>query len=148
VHLRLRHQRYGQLQRAPPIIRRRRVWSWLWQLAPNSAFYSTGAWHQHQQRQSAPAKPPRSTDIPSDLAPRPFQSREPAYYDGLTLLTAQEQAIQQWELPKRPEYGTIAKRIRTFYRETARWDPEGKPSVGSIAAVGFYYDGGLTIIII
>ena len=96
----------------------------------------------------APAKPPRSTDIPSDPAPRPFQSREPAYYDGLTLLTAQEQAIQRCELPKRPEYGTLAKRIRTFYRERARWDPEGKPSVGSIAAVGFYCDGGFTIIII
>jgi len=95
-----------------------------------------------------PAKPPRSTDIPSDPAPRPFQSREPAYYDGLTLLTAQEQAIQRWELPRRPEYGTLAKRIRTFYQEIAQWDPEGKPSVGSIAAAGFYYDGGFTIIII
>jgi len=69
------------------------------------------------------------------------------YYDGLTLLTAQEQAIQRWELPRRPEYGTLARRIRTFYQEAARWDPEGKSSVGSIAAAGFYYDGGFTIII-
>jgi len=44
--------------------------------------------------------------------------------------------------------GTLAKRMRTFYQETARWDPEGKPSVGSIAVAGFYYDGGFTIIII
>jgi len=95
-----------------------------------------------------PAKPPRSTDIPADPAPRPFHSSEPAYYDGLTLLTVQEQAIQRWELPRRPEYGTLAKRIRTFCQETARWDPEGKPSVESIAAAGFYYDGGFTIIII
>jgi len=127
--------------------------------SPNTAFYSTRALHQHQQRQSAPAKPPRSTEIPADLTPRPFQSREPAYYDGLTLLTAQEQAIQRWQLPRRPEYRTLAKRIRTFYQETARWDPDGKPSVGSIAAAGFYYylnfphifqfnyDGGFTIFI-
>jgi len=96
----------------------------------------------------SPAKPPRSTNIPADPGFRPFQSREPAYYDGLTLLTPQEQAIQRWELPRRPEYGTLAKRIRTFYQETGRWDPEGKPSLGSIAAAGFYYDGGFTIIII
>ena len=51
-------------------------------------------------------------------------------------------------LPKRPEYGTLTRRTRTFYQGPAQWDPEGKPSVGSIAAAGFYYDGGLTIIII
>jgi len=70
------------------------------------------------------------------------------YYDGLTFLTALQQAIQRWELPRRPEYGTLARRIRTFYQEAARWDPEGKPSVGSIAAAGFYYDGEFTIMII
>jgi len=95
-----------------------------------------------------PAKPPRSADIPPYSAPRPFQSRELPYYDRLTLLTAQEQAIQRWELPRRPEYGTLARLISTFYQEAARWDPEGKPSVGSIAAADFYYDGGFTIIII
>ena len=136
MHRRLRHQRNGQIKRAPPIIRRR-VWLWLWQLTPISAFYSTGPDTSTGSDSQPPAKPPRSTDIPADPAPRPFQSREPAYYDGLTLLTSQEQAIQRWELPRRPEYGTLAKRIRTFYQETARWDPEGKPSVGSIEAAGF-----------
>ena len=94
-----------------------------------------------------PAKPPRSTDIPADPAPRPFQNREPAYYDGLTLLTAEEQATQRWELPRRPEFGTLAKRIHTFYQETARWDPEGKPSVGSIAVVGFIMMVGLQLLL-
>ena len=94
-----------------------------------------------------PAKPPRSADIPPDSAPRPFRSREPAYYDGLALLTAQEQAIQRWDLPLRPEYGTLARRISTFYQKAAPWDPEGKPSVESIANAGFYYDGEFTIII-
>ena len=44
--------------------------------------------------------------------------------------------------------GTLVKRTRTFYQEAARWDPEGKPSVRSIAAAGIYYDDGFTIIII
>jgi len=42
----------------------------------------------------------------------------------------------------------LARRIRTFYQEAARWDPEGKPSEGSIDAAGLYYGVGLTIIII
>jgi len=96
---------------------------------------------------SSDSQPPRSADIPPDSAPHPFQSREPPYYDGPTLLTAQEQAIQRWELPRCPEYGTLARRIHTFYQEAAPWDPEGKPSVGSIAAAGFYYDGEFAIII-
>jgi len=70
------------------------------------------------------------------------------HYDGHTLLTAKEQAIQRWELPRRPEYGTLARRVATFYQKEAPWDPEGKPSVGSIAAAGFYYDGELTCNII
>jgi len=94
------------------------------------------------------SQPPRSADIPPDTAPRPFQSREPPYYDGRTLLTAQEQDIQRRELPRRPEYGTLARRIRTFNQKEAPWDPEVKPSVGSIAAAGFYYDGEFTINII
>jgi len=92
------------------------------------------------------SQPPISADIAPDTASRPFQSREPPYYDGRTLLTAQEQAIQRWELPRRPEYGTLARRIRTFNQKEAPWDPEGKPSVESIAAAGFYYDGEFTII--
>jgi len=91
--------------------------------------------------------PPRSADIPSDIASRPFQSKEPPYYTERTLLAAQEQAIQRWELPRRPEYGTLARRVSTFYQRAAPWDPEGKPSVESIAAAGFYYDGEFTIII-
>jgi len=92
-----------------------------------------------------PAKPPRSADIPPDSAPLPFQSREPAYYDGLALLTAQGEAIQRWELPRRRDYGTLARRISTFYQKAAPWDPEGKP-VGFIANAGFYYDGEFTVI--
>ena len=72
----------------------------------------------------------------------------PPYYDGRTLLTAQEQAIQRWELPRRPEYGTLARRVATFYQKEAPWNPEGKPSLGSIAAAGFYYDGEFTFNII
>jgi hypothetical protein len=71
-----------------------------------------------------------------------------AYHEGLSLASAREQAIKHWNLPKRPEYGTLARRTRTFYQGPARWYPEGKPSVGSIAAAGFFYDGGFTIIII
>jgi hypothetical protein len=96
-----------------------------------------------------PTKPPRSADIPPDLAPRPRPpEREWLYHAGLSLASAREQAIQHWNLPKRLEYGTLARRTRTFYQGPARWDPEGKPSVGSIAAAGFYYDSGFTIIII
>jgi len=60
---------------------------------------------------------------------------------------AQEQAIQRWELPRRPEYGTLTKRTRTFYQEAAPWDPKEKLSVESIAAAGLYFDGGFKIII-
>ena len=96
-----------------------------------------------------PAKPPRSADIPPDPAPRPRPpEREWPYHAGLSLASAREQAIQHWNLPKRPEYGTLARRTHTFYQGPARWDPEGKPSVGSMAAAGFYYDGGFTTIII
>jgi len=79
---------------------------------------------------------------PPDPAPRPRPpEREWPYHEGLSLASAREQAIQHWNLPKRPEYGTLAKRTRTFYQGPTRWDPKGKPSVGSIAAAGFYYDG-------
>jgi len=93
-----------------------------------------------------PAKPPRSADIPPDPAPRPPE-REWPYHAGLSLASAREQAIQHWNLPKRPEYGTLARHTRTFYQGPAGWNPEGKPSVGSIAAAGFHYDGVFTIII-
>ena len=86
------------------------------------------------------SQPPRSADIPPDTASRP-------YYTGRKLLTAQEQAIQRWELPRRREYGTLARRINTFYQKAAPWDPEGKHLVESIAEGGFYYDGEFTIII-
>jgi len=62
------------------------------------------------------------------------------------LASARQQAIQHWNLPKRPEYGTQARRTRTFYQGRAQWDPEGKSSLGSMAEAGFYYDGGFTII--
>jgi hypothetical protein len=62
--------------------------------------------------------------------------------------SARQQAIQHWNLPKHPEYGSLARRTRTFYQGPARWDPDGKPSVGDLAKAGFYYDGGFTIIII
>jgi hypothetical protein len=94
------------------------------------------------------SRPPRSADIPPDTASRPFQSSEPPYYDWRTLRTAQEQAIQRWELPRRPEYGTLAGRVATFFQKEAPWNPEGKPSVGSLAAAGFYYVGGFTFNII
>jgi len=90
------------------------------------------------------SQPLRFADIPPDTASRSFQSKEPPYYTGRTLLTAQEQAIQRWELPRRPEYGTLARRISTLFQKAAPWDPEGKPSVESIAAAGFYYDGEFT----
>jgi len=94
-----------------------------------------------------PAKPPRSADILPNSAPRPPE-REWPYHAGLSLSSAREQAIQHWNLPKRPEYGMLARRTRTFYQGPAQWDPEGKPSVGSMSAAGFYYGGGFTIIII
>jgi len=61
--------------------------------------------------------------------------------------SARQQAIQHWNLPKHPEYGSLARRTRTFYQGRARWDPEGEPCVGDVAQAGFYYDGGFTIII-
>jgi len=82
-----------------------------------------------------PAKPPRSIDIPAD--PALALSRV-----GSLHTTKGSRCLQpKSKLPRRPEYGTLAKRLRTFYQETARWDPEGKPSVGYIATAGFYYDG-------
>ena len=95
-----------------------------------------------------PGKPPSSADIPPDPAPRPRPpEREWPYHEGLSLASARERAIKHWNLPKLLEYGTITRRTRTFYQGPARWDPEGKPSVGSIAAAGFYYNGEFTIII-
>jgi len=94
-----------------------------------------------------PAKPTSSADIPPDPAPRRAERWGCRYYTGLSLQRAQEQAIQRWELPRCTEYGTLIIRTRTFYQEAARWDSEGKPSVESIAAAGFYYDGGFTIIV-
>jgi len=94
-----------------------------------------------------PAKPPRSADIPPDPTPRPPEWVWP-YHEGLSLASARQQAIQHWNIAKHPEYGTLARRTRTFYQGPARWDPDGKPSVGSLAAAGFYYDGGFTIIFI
>jgi len=90
------------------------------------------------------SQPPRSADIPPDHAPCPLKR----WGTGLSLERAQEQAIQRWELPRRPEYGTLTKRTRTFYQEAAPWDPKEKPSVESIAEAGFYFEGGFIIIII
>ena len=101
----------------------------------------------HDTSTGSNSQPPRSTDIPPDPASRPAERCGCHYYTGLSLERAQGQAIQRWELPRRPEYGTLVKRTRTFHQEAARWDPIGKPSVGSIAAAGFYYDDGFTIII-
>jgi hypothetical protein len=69
------------------------------------------------------------------------------YYTGLLLEEAQEQAIQRWEIPRRPEYGRLTKSTRTFYQEAEPWDSKEQPSVESIAAAGFF-DGGFIIIII
>ena len=93
------------------------------------------------------SQPPRSADIPPDHAPCPLKRWGCRYYTGLSLEMAQEQAIQRWELPRRPEYGTLTKRTRTFYQEAAPWDPKEKLSVESIAAAGLYFDGGFKIII-
>ena len=96
-----------------------------------------------------PAKPPRSADIPPEPAPRHRPpEREWPYHEKLSFSSAREEAIQHCNLPKLLEYGTLARRTRTFYQGPTRWDPEGKPSVGYMAAAGFYYDGGFTIIII
>jgi len=86
---------------------------------------------------SPATNPARSADIPPDPTPSPPERRRPCY-DGLSLALAQEQAIQRWQLPKRPEYGTLPKRTRTFYQDPGRWDSEGKPSVVAIAAAGLY----------
>jgi len=94
-----------------------------------------------------PAKPPQSADIPPDPTPRPPEWVWP-YHEGLCMESARQQAIQHWNLPKHPEYGSLARRTRTLYQGPARWDTEGKPSVGDLAQAGFYYDGGFTIIII
>ena len=64
------------------------------------------------------------------------------------MASAREQAIQHWNLPKHPEYGTLARRTRTFYQGPVRWDPEGKPSVGPMAAAGFYYDGVFQLLLL
>ena len=88
-----------------------------------------------------PTKPARSADIPPDPAPRPPERAQPSYYTELSVVNAQEQAIQRSELPRRPEYGTLDRRTRSFYRDPGRWDAKGKPSVESIAAAGFCYDG-------
>jgi len=93
---------------------------------------------------SPPPMPARFADIPPNSASRP-PDRERPYFDGASLELAQ-QAIQHWRLPRHPEYGTLARRTRSFYREVARWDAEGKPSVRSLAAAGFYSDGRFTII--
>jgi len=94
-----------------------------------------------------PAKPPRSADIPPDPTPCPSEWVWP-YHEGLSLASARQQAIQHWNLPKHSEYGTLTRRTRAFYQGPARWDPDGKASVGDLAKAGFYYDGGFTIIII
>jgi len=91
---------------------------------------------------SQATKPPaaRSADILPDRTPRSPERGRPCY-NGLSLSLAQEQATHCWQLPRRPEYGTLTRRTRSFYQDPGQWDPEGKPSVGSIAAAGFYYDG-------
>ena len=94
---------------------------------------------------SQATNPRPSADIPPDSVSRP-PDRQRSYYDGHSLTLAKEQAINHWQLPRHPEYGTLARHTRNFYREVARWDVEGKPSVGSLAAAGFYYDGRFTII--
>jgi len=75
-----------------------------------------------------PTKPARSADIPPDPAPRPPERQRP-YYTGLSLERAQEQAIQRWELPRRPEYGTLDVHVPStktrdggMQKESFRWD--------------------------
>jgi len=62
----------------------------------------------------------------------------PTTMDSLRL--ADEQAIHCWQLSRRPEYGALTRRTRS-YQDPGQRDPEGKLSVGSTAAAGFYYDG-------
>jgi len=78
---------------------------------------------------SPPPKPAKSADIPPDPAPRPPE-RGCCHYNGPSLALSREQTIQRWQLPRRPEYGTLAKRTRSFYQDHVLWDPRGKPSVG------------------
>jgi len=108
---------------------------------------TTPAVSEASNNTTPPAKSPRPADIPPNPAPRALEWESP-YHEGLSLASAREQAIQHWNLPKCPEYGTLARRTRIFYQDPAQWDPEGKPSVGSMASARFYYDGGFTVIII
>jgi len=89
---------------------------------------------------SQATNPRPSADIPPDPTPRPPERGRP-YFEGVSLELAQQLAIQRWQLPRRPEYWTLARPTRTFYQTEGRWDPEEKLSMGSIAAAGFYYDG-------
>ena len=82
--------------------------------------------------------PGPSADIPPDPTSRPPERGRP-YYDGLSLVLAQQQAIRRWRTPRYPEYVTLARRTRTFYDR--QWDGKGKPLAVSIAAAGFFYDG-------
>ena len=82
--------------------------------------------------------PGSSADIPPDPTSRPPERGRPYYY-GLSLVLAQQQAIRLWRISRHPEYVTLARRTCTFYDR--QWDGEGKPSVDSIAAAGFFYDG-------
>ena len=85
--------------------------------------------------------PGPSADIPPDPTSRPPERGRP-YYDGLSLVLVQQQAIRRWREPRHPEYSTLARHIRSFYDRQS--DGEGKPSAESIAAAGFYYDGRST----
>jgi len=65
---------------------------------------------------------PRTPDRPQTyrrIQPLALPRGRP-YYDGLSLVLAQKQAIRRWRTPRHPEYVTLAKRTRTFY-DTVGW---------------------------
>jgi len=85
---------------------------------------------------------PRTQDRPQThrrIRPIALPRGNAPTHDGLSLVLAQQQAIRRWRAPRHPEYVTLAKRTRTFYDR--KWEGEGKPSVDSIAAARFLYDG-------
>jgi len=88
----------------------------------------------------SPTTNPRpSAEIPPDSASRPPDRGRP-YFNSVSLKLV-HQTIHSWRLPRHPEYGTLARRTRTFYQDPGPWDAEGRPSVVSIAAAEFCYDG-------
>ena len=92
-------------------------------LTPPVPDTSTGSYSQ------PPANPPKSADIPPDPAPQPFQTREPLV-QWAHVADSRRASCPAMAINPTSRIGTLARGIRTFYQKAARWDPEGKPSVG------------------